>query len=78
LLARVKSVLREHIKSPEVSSNYETVIISLDERYKLSGNKTSYILLTGEGGSARNRLLNTTLQLQFEHEISSDENWARH
>jgi hypothetical protein len=78
LLAHVKSVLRKHIKRPELSSNYETVIISLDERHKLSGNKKPYTVLTGEGSSARNRLLNITLQLKFEHEISSEKNWARH
>jgi len=78
LLAHVRSVLRKHIKRPELSSNYETVIISLDGRHKLSGNKKPYTFLRGEGGSARNRFLNIALQLKFEHEISSEENWARH
>jgi hypothetical protein len=80
LLAHVKSVLRKHIrvKRPELSSDYETVIISLDERHKLNGNNKPYTFLTGEGGSARNRLLNIMLQLKFGHEISSEENWARH
>jgi hypothetical protein len=53
LLVHVKSVLKKHIKWPE------TVVISLDERHKLSGNNKPYTSLTGGGGSARNRLLNS-------------------
>jgi hypothetical protein len=74
----VKSVLRKHIKRPELSNNNETVIISPDERHKLSGNKKPFTFLTGDGGLARNRLLNITLGLKFEHEISSEGNWGRH
>jgi len=45
LLVHIKSVLRKNKKRPELCRNYETVIISPDERHKLSGNKKPYTFL---------------------------------